>query len=77
MGNSLIVLLLISTMIIACSTPTSKNVIENMRQTPANANLVTKTNVSSNAPEAGDRRDSTAIIKPMHKFKHPKKLKLK
>ena len=75
MGNSLIVLLLISTMIIACSNPTSKNVI--MRQTPANANLVTKTNVSSNAAEAGDRRDSTAIIKPMHKFKHPKKLKLK
>lgn len=67
--------LFFSSMIAACSTPTSKKVIQKTQQTPAI--IETKTNTSSSAAKANESGDSAVVIRPVHKYKHLKKLKLK
>jgi hypothetical protein len=74
MGKYLTSVLFISSMIIACSTSANKKMIKDKQQLPAG--IETKTNTSSSAAKASEPGDSV-VIKPVHKYKHPKKLKLK
>ncbi|HWI90216.1 MAG TPA: hypothetical protein VNT20_03030 [Flavisolibacter sp.] len=75
MGKLLMGILFIGSMIIACSTPTNKKMIKDRGQIPTN--VETKTNTSSSAAKAIIPADSSVVIRPVHKYQHHKKLKLK
>ena len=77
MGKALISFVFVCTLAIACSTPTQKRTTEDIQQIPANSNFETKTNTSSSAAKANEASDSTTIIRPVHKYKHQKKYKIK
>lgn len=75
MGKFLSGILFIITMIVACSSPNEKKVVNSPQQ--KQANVETKTNTSSSAAKANNETDSAVIIRPVHKYKHQKKFKLK
>jgi len=75
MGKLLISFLLISTLTIACTSQTNEKVLNDEQQT--RANVETKTNTSSSSAKANDQGDSSVIIRPVRKYKHQKKFKIK
>jgi hypothetical protein len=77
MAKLLIGFLFVTTVTIACSTQTTKKMPGDMQLNSINANIETKTDISSSAAKTNERADSTVIIRPIHKYKYQKKYKIK
>jgi hypothetical protein len=75
MGKLLSGVFVVSAITIACSSQTNEK--EDIQQGSAKANVETKTNTSSAAAKSNGQGDSTVVIRPIHKYKHQKKFKLK
>jgi len=74
MGKLTTGVLFVSIMTIACTSQTNKGMSEGMQQIPTS--VETKTTFSSSAAKVDESGDS-AFIRPMHKYKHQKKVIIK
>jgi hypothetical protein len=66
--------LFIMTMAVACSSQTNSKRPEDKQQTSTLKNVEMKTNTSSSAAKVSEQSDSAILIRPIHKYKHQKKI---
>jgi hypothetical protein len=77
MGKLLSGVFVLSTLALACTSKTNEKMNEDTQQGSAKSNVETKTNTSSSAAKSNGQGDSTVVIKPIHKYRHQKKIKIK
>jgi hypothetical protein len=77
MGKLLSGVFVLSTLALACTPQTNGKMKEDTEQGSTKANVETKTNTSSSAAKSNGQGDSTVVIRPIHKYRHQKRIKIK